>query len=178
MKKIPLHFNKESFDLNQELFIEKQNLIKQIKIEMKRLLQTDEKNIDYSSAKQFFLEKLAEQKKEVNTMNVSPEKLASLFDMDLTILESLENNFKKVAEVVEPSIESFTTYAETDVEITKYKLCADVIKLIGESQEYIQKIKPTNPRDFLAAFSPMLYWSINDEKLIPHPAFIKNNFDV
>jgi hypothetical protein len=52
MKKIPLHFNKEAFDLSQELFEEKQNIIKQIKIEMRRLLQTDEKNIDYSNAKQ------------------------------------------------------------------------------------------------------------------------------
>ena len=176
MKKIPLHFNKEAFDLTQELFEEKKNLIKQINIEMKRLLQTDEKNIDYSRAKQFFLDKLAEQKKEVNTMNVSPEKLADLFDMDSSVLESLEKNFEKVAEVVDPSIEAFTTYAETDDEITKHKLCADVIKLIGESQVYIQKIKPTNPRDFLAAFSPMLVWNINDEKLIPNPAFIKSTF--
>ena len=176
MKKIPLHFNKEAFDLTQDLFEEKQNLIKQIKIEMRRLLQTDEKNIDYSRAKQFFLDKLAEQKKEVNPMNVSPEKLAYLFDMNLSVLESLEKDFEKVAAVVEPSIESFTSYAETDNEIAKYKLCEDVIKFISESQSYIKKIKATNPRDFLAAFSPMLIWSINDEKLIPNPAFIKNTF--
>jgi hypothetical protein len=128
MKKIPLHFNKEAFDLTQDLFEEKQNLIKQIKIEMRRLLQTDEKNIDYSRAKQFFLDKLAEQKKEVNPMNVSPEKLAYLFDMNLSVLESLEKDFEKVAAVVEPSIESFTSYAETDDEISKYKL----LKLISK----------------------------------------------
>ncbi len=176
MKKIPLHFNKESFDLTQELFDEKQNLIKQIKAEMRRLLQTDEKNIDYSNAKQFFLDKLSEQKKEVNTMNVSPEKLAELFDMNLSVLESLERDFDRVAAIAEPKVDDFTTYAETEDEIAKYKLCTDVIKLIGESQSYILKIKPTNPRDFLAAFAPLLIWSITEEKLIPNPAFIKNVF--
>ena len=176
MKKIPLIFDKENFTKSQELFEEQQNLIKQINAEMKRLLLTDEKNIDYSNAKHFFLEKLAAQKKEVNTMNVSPEKLADLFDINLTTLESLERDFDRVAEVVEPTTEAFTTYAESNDEIAKYKLCNDVIKLIYDSQEYILKIKPSNPRDFLAAFSPMLFWDYNIEKLIPHPAFIKNTF--
>lgn len=179
MKKIPIYFNKSAFDNATEIFKQKTHIIKQMHLEFKKLLKTDENLvIDYTDAKQDFLNKLFEQKKEVNSLNVSAEKLADLLNLDTTHLEELQNEFRSVILSSEPSKDDFTTFAETDDEIEKFKLCAEIIKTAITAHETIKKLRPADMRNYLLPFAPLLIWNADESKLMPSPAFIKNSINV
>lgn len=179
MKKIPIYFNKSAFDNATEIFQQKTSIIKQINSEFKKLLKTDDTLIiDYSDLKKDFLSKLTEQKKEVNSLNLSGDKLAELLNLDTTHLDQLQTEIRSVILSSEPSKDNFTTFAETDAEIEKFKLCAEIIKTAITAHETIKKLRPADMRNYLLPFAPLIMWDPNESKLMPSHTFIKNSSNV
>jgi hypothetical protein len=177
MKKIPIEFNEQGFENAQKRFEQKTNIQKGIGVELKKLLHTDPEGngFDFGDAVNQFYALLEHQKKEVNTLNVSGEKLADLLGMNVRPLAELQNQFLKVKDAQQPQVEKFTTYAETEIEIQRFNDCIEAIKGINKIAPYITKSRGIFLQyPFLKCFSPLLVWNSKTLKFNPNPAFVKN----
>jgi hypothetical protein len=177
MKKIPIEFNNHAFENAQKRFEQKTNIQKGIGVELKKLLHTDPEGngFDFGDAVNQFYALLEQQKKEVNTLNVSGEKLADLLGMNVRPLEELQNQFLKVKDAEKPQVENFTTYAETETEIQRFNDCIEAIKGINKIAPYIAELKGSFLQyPFLQSFNPLLVWNNETLKFNPNPAFVKN----
>jgi hypothetical protein len=177
MKKIPIDFAKERFENAQKLFEQKTKIQKGIGDQLRKLLNTDPEGIEinFGDALNQFHALLEHQKKEVNTLNVSGEKLADLLGLNTNELVNLQQQFLKVKDAQQPKVENFTTYAETEIEIEKHNACIEAIKGINAIKIYITESRGGFLQyPFLKAFSPLLSWNPETLKFIPNPYFIKN----
>lgn len=173
MKKIPLHFRKESYDLKLQSYQRKLQLQKEIENEFKKTIEAPT-TIEYCDSLNCFYKMLEIQKKEQNSLGLTGEKLSELLSIDTSNIKQLQSEFIKLAMVENPSVEDFTTYAETTEEIEKYNMCIGLIKGINVAKNELQNIGTFNHFKIFKAFAPLLVWDSEELKFIPNNVFIKN----
>ncbi len=173
MKKIPLDFRKKEYDLKLQSYEQRNNLRKLIGKEISQLLgiePTDD--FDYSNTIKCFFSLLEQQKKAVNSLNLVGEKLAELLQIDLTKLKEFQTNYIKVQFAVLPSIEEFTRYAITEIEIARHSDCIALIKVIQPAKMHLDEYGSFNHTKIVRAFLPMLSFDDSTQKIVPNNEFI------
>lgn len=173
-KRIPINFRKEQYEARLQNFNQRISLQKLILNEIKKLTGADPIEVEFSEAVKSFYKILEVQKSDVNSLGLSGEKLSDLLGIDLRNLGELENEYKKVQLAELPSIEEFTTYAETPIEIQKYTDCIALIKAIQTAKLHLDGIGSFNYFKIYKAFLPMINWDSRLQKFEPNNQFIKN----
>ena len=136
-------------------------------------VKTEEFRLDMVS---YFLKQLGKEKKEFATLNIKPEKVADLLDINVRELQSLEalyNNavgsikFTKGKAEVDVSKETFTTYTETQKQNEELAVANDLINAIKKLQE----IRTVYPIHIVNSFGGFLnyhqgkqQWRLNTSK--------------
>ena len=136
-------------------------------------VKTEEFRLDMVS---YFLKQLGKEKKEFATLNIKPEKVADLLDInvrELASLEALYNNavgsikFTKGKAAVDVSKETFTTYTETQKQNEELAVANDLISAI----EKLQGIRTVYPIHIVNSFGGFLnyhqgkqQWRLNTSK--------------
>ena len=154
-KRIPINFRKELYDSRVNDFNNRIALQKLITNEIKKLTGADPIEIEFSEAIKSFYKILEVQKAEVNTLGLTGEKLSELLSIDLSNLNELQREYLKVRFAEVPSIEAFTTYADTPEEIEKYEACQILIKAIEVAKIHLDKIGNFNQYKIKKALLPM-----------------------
>ena len=174
-KRIPISFRKELYEAKLNDFNTRMSLQKLIKNEIKKLLGSEPIEIEFSDALKSFYLNLERVKSEVNTLGLKGDRLADLLGIDLINLKDLEREYRKVQLCEVPSIEAFTTYAETSDELAKYDACQTLIKAIEGAKIHLDKIGNFNAYKIKNALLPLLIY--NDELQIFEASnvFIKND---
>ena len=174
-KRIPIHFDKVKFDKLNELYWTKVGLQKKIEQEFKKLLaKPDMADIDYSNALDEFYKQLEFEKKEQNTLDLPGDKLAQLLSIDTTNITSLQSEYKKVKDAVQPSAEDLTTYDQTSEELQRHAVCIEVIKALVSAKPFTNNYY--NHVTINRMFNPLILWDANAMQYIPNHIFIKNYF--
>jgi hypothetical protein len=173
-KRIPINFRKELYDSRVNDFNNRIALQKLITNEIKKLTGADPIEIEFSEAIKSFYKILEVQKAEVNTLGLTGEKLSELLSIDLSNLNELQREFLKVRFAEMPSIEAFTTYAETPEEIEKYEACQTLIKAIDVAKIHLDKIGNFNYFKIKKALLPMLDYNDELQRFEQNNVFIKN----
>jgi len=168
----PIYFNEQAYNEHLKQFQSMIDTKKQMIKEFKKLLNSQLEPINFENIVDEFYSCLELQKKEVNTMNLKGNKLASLLDINISNLLALQSNYNRYS-VDEPRIEIYTTYAETPEELEKYNSCLDVIKAIDKAKIYTSPIGNLN--NILQAFNPMIGYNHAIQSFVPNVGFIKNN---
>ena len=149
-----------------------QDCINWVKYHIKEV-KTEEFRLDMVS---YFLKQLGKEKKEFATLNIKPEKVADLLDINVRELQSLEalyNNavgsikFTKGKAEVDVSKETFTTYTETQKQNEELAVANDLINAIKKLQE----IRTVYPIHIVNSFGGFLnyhqgkqQWRLNTSK--------------
>jgi hypothetical protein len=136
-------------------------------------VKTEEFRLDMVS---YFLKQLGKEKKEFATLNIKPEKVADLLDInvrELQTLEALYNNavgsikFTKGKAEVDVSKETFTTYTETQKQNEELAVANDLISAL----EKLQGIRTVYPIHIVNSFGGFLnyhqgkqQWRLNTSK--------------
>ena len=173
MKKIPLHFRKESYDLKLQSYQRKLQLQKEIEIEIKKTIEAPT-TIDYLDSLNCFYKMLEIQKESQNSLGLTGEKLSELLSIDTSKINQLQSEYTKLAMLENPSVDDFTTFAETPEEIQKYNDCIDLIKAIQTAKTYLDERGSFNYFKIYMAFLPMINWDSRLQKFEPNNQFIKN----
>jgi hypothetical protein len=174
-KRIPISFRKELYEAKLNDFNTRMNLQKLIKNELKKLLGSDPIDIECSEALKSFYLNLERVKAEVNSLGLKGNRLADLLGIDLSNLKDLEREYKKVQLCEVPSVEAFTTYAETEGELAKYDACQLLIKAFEVAKTHLDQIGSFNPYKVKNALLPMLIYNEDLQKFEPSNVFIKND---
>jgi hypothetical protein len=173
-KRIPINFRKELYDSRVNDFNNRIALQKLITNEIKKLTGADPIEIEFSEAIKSFYKILEVQKAEVNTLGLTGEKLSELLSIDLSNLNELQREYLKVRFAEVPSIEAFTTYADTPEEIEKYEACQILIKAIEVAKIHLDKIGNFNQYKIKKALLPMLDYNDELQRFEQNNVFIKN----
>jgi threonine synthase len=171
IKPIAIYFAEQEYKNHLKQFEAKKEIEKQIVKEFKKLLNSQLEPIDFENVIDEFYTCLELQKKEVNTMNLKGNKLASLLDIDVNRLLALQSQYNLLI-VDEPKAEYYTTYATKPEEIERYNVAMDVIKTINKAKAYTSNFG--NLTATLQAFSPMLNFSHLEQNYTPNIQFILN----
>ena len=171
-KQTPIYFDEQSYNQHlkehQAMLETKKQMIK----EFKKLLNSQLEPTNFENIVDEFYSCLELQKKEVNTMNLKGNKLASLLDINVSNLLALQSRYN-LNTIVEPTTEQYTTYATTSEELEKYNICLEVIKAIDKAKKYTLSIGNLNT--MTQAFSPMIGFNHLTQSFVPNVGFIKNN---
>jgi hypothetical protein len=174
-KRIPISFRKELYEAKLNNFNTRMDLQKLIKNELKKLLGSEPIDIECSEALKSFYLNLERVKSEVNTLGLKGDRLADLLGIDLTNLKDLEREYRKVQLCEVPSVEAFTTYAETPDELEKWDACQLLIKAFEVAKIHIDKQGAFNHYKVRNALLPMLIFNDHLQKFEPSNVFIKND---
>ena len=112
--------------IKKEIFIDKQNFAKDLekyssKIETEKAIKCAVKNIlpKYKVTDKFydnvilnFYEAVASAYKSQNTMNIKPQQLLKILDIDTTEIERLSAKYNSLKDFKTPTIDAYITYAE------------------------------------------------------------------
>ena len=142
MKKIPLEFRKKEYDLKLQSYEQKNNLRKLIGKEISQLL------------------------------GIDPSDDFELLQIDLTKLKEFQTNYIKVQFAVLPSIEEFTRYAITEIEIAWHSDCIALIRAIQPAKMHLDEYGSFNHTKIVRAFLPMLSFDDSTQKIVPNNEFI------
>ena len=169
MKKIPLEFRKLQYDLKMATYKNRLELEKSV-IKEVRLLSGDWPiDFDFTNILSSFFGLLEVQKKKQNSLGLSGEKLAELLAINTENLKALQSQYEATNGAVEPKVEDFTIYAETETEIAKYNDCITLLKAIQGSKNHFDNY---NAFKVFRVLQPML--SIDDnQNIVPNIQFIK-----
>jgi hypothetical protein len=174
-KRIPIHFDKVKFDKLNELYWTKVGLQKKIEQEFKKLLaKPDMTDIDYSNALDEFHKQLELEKKEQNSLHLTGDRLAQLLSIDTTNIASLQVDYAKVKDAVQPSAEDLTTYAQTSEELHRHAVCIEVIKALVSAKPFTNNYY--NHVTINRMFNPLILWDPSAMQYIPNYLFIKDYF--
>jgi hypothetical protein len=124
----------------------------------------------------YFLRQLGKEKKEFAQLQIRPEKVADLLDIntaELSRLEAIYNNsigsikFTKDKAEVDVSKETFKTYTETQKQNDELEIANDLINAI----ERLQKVRTVYPVQIISSFGGFLNyhqgtqkWKLNTSK--------------
>lgn len=172
-KPIAIYFAEQEYKNHLKQYEAKKELEKQIVKEFRKLLNSQLEPLNYENVIDEFYTCLELQKKEVNTMNLKGNKLASLLDIDVNRLLTLQSQYNLII-VDEPKEENYTTYATKPEEIERYNVAMDVVKTINKAKPYTSSIG--NLTATLQAFAPMLNFSHLEQNYTPNIQFILNTY--
>ena len=165
--------DKHSFARELEVYTNKIESQKRIKKEVRKYLPK------YKIEKTFFNDvinnfnsALLKEYEKQNTLNLSAEKLAMLLDFDLTELKKYSSVYDKLKSVKSPSIDTFTTYAETDTELKKLSALENLINAI-ERVTVDTGIK-AYPIEIERAFRRIITYNIRTNKYEINHRYIKD----
>jgi len=168
-KKIALQFNKKQYDLKMATYKSRLELEKNIIKEVSLLTGEWPIDFDFTNVLNSFYGLLEVQKKKQNSLGLSGEKLAELLSINTTILKSLQLQYDATQGATEPNVEDHTIYALTNLEISRYNDCINLIKAIKSAEKHIVY----NHHKIYMALKPML--SVGDNySLVPDIQFIKS----
>ena len=169
MKKIPLKFNKNTYDLKMATYKNRLELEKSIIKEISFLLGEWPIDFDFTNVLSTFFGLLEVQKNKQNSLNLSGEKLSELLSINTANLKILQLQYEATDGATEPNVEDHTIYAETETEVAKYNDCVSLIKAIKSAEKHIVY----NHHKLYMAFKPIL--AIGDNySLVPDIEFIKS----
>jgi len=158
-----------------ESYWAKVGLQKKIEQEFKKLLaKPDMADIDYSNALDEFYKQLELEKKEQNTLHLTGDKLAQLLSIDTTNIASLQSEYKKVKDAVQPNADDHTTYAETSEELHRHAVCIEVIKALVSAKPFTNHYY--NHVTINRMFNPLISWDSSAMQYVPNYLFIKDYF--
>jgi len=169
MKKIPLEFRQSQYDIKMTTYKKRLELEKSIIKEISLLTGEWPIDFDFTNVLSSFFGLLEVQKKKQNSLGMSGEKLAELLAINTENLKALQSQYEATNGAVEPNIEDFTIYAETETEIARYNDSVMLIKSIEASKKYIIY----NHHKIFMALKPMICVGEN-QKLVPDIQFIKS----
>ena len=158
-------FNKKQSDYNRKKTIEKN-----IRFVVKKLTKQLTNSEFYKDIPTNFYKAIEKAYKDSNPMNLKGEKLVELLEVDTTELFKLNNDYQQVKNAVEPSLTSFTIYAETSEEIAKYNACNDLIDACKTMDLYI-KVFPFNIQQ---ATKNAVKWDMGKNQLVVNHHWIKD----
>ena len=169
-KRVPLEFRKLQYDLKMATYKNRLELEKSI-IKEVRLLSGDWPiDFDFTNILSSFFGLLEVQKKKQNSLNLSGEKLAELLAINTENLKALQIQYEAINGAVEPNVEDFTIYAETETEIARYNDCITLLKAIQSSKNHFDNY---NAFKIFRVLQPIL--SIDDNQtIVPNIQFIKS----
>jgi hypothetical protein len=173
IKPIAIYFAEQEYKNHLKKFEAKKEIEKQITKEFKKLLNSQLDPANFENVIDDFYSCLEIQKKEVNTMNLKGNKLASLLDIDVNRLLSLQSQYNLLI-VDEPKEEDYTTYATQPEEIERYNIAMEVIKTINKAKPYTST--NGNLIATINAFAPMINFSHREQNYQPNIQFILKTF--
>jgi len=160
VKRKIVHVNKDEFEKAVKRYAEKIECEKNIKKEVKKLLPKYRvTNKFFEDVETNFYNALAETYKDKNAMNIKPRKLATLLELDTNMLEVFAIAYRPLMQYNSPSIEQYTTYAETEDELKKHSVCEKLLKTIKE----IQKVGKVYPSEVERAFGRILIYNLRTQ---------------
>ena len=133
----------DGFNREQSSYNKKKQLEQNIRFVVKKLTKQLTNSEFYKDIPTNFYKAIEKAYKDSNPMKLKGEKLVELLEVDTTELFKLNNDYQQVKNAVEPSLTSFTIYAETRGEIAKYNACNDLIEACKTMEMYI-KLFPFN----------------------------------
>ena len=172
-KQTPIYFDEQSYNQHVKQFHSMLETKKQMVKEFKKLLNSQLEPTNYENIVDEFYTCLELQKKEVNTMNLKGNKLASLLDINVNNLLTLQSAYN-LNQTQEPNPDDYTTFATTTDEIERFNACLDVIKVIDRVKKFILP-QQGNLSSTTQAFHPMIGYNHATQSYVPIVAFIKNN---
>ena len=104
------------------------------------------------------------------------EKLAELLELDLSNLKRFNEVFSKLKTVVSPSEETFTTYAETEEELTRLKQCEKLIETIYDVE--LKTGVKSYPFDVMKAFRRILNFNVRTNKYEANTYWVKTGKNI
>ena len=143
VEKKEIFVDTEGFNREQSSYNKKKQLEQNIRFVVKKLTKQLTNSEFYKDIPTNFYKAIEKAYKDSNPMKLKGEKLVELLEIDTTELFKLNNDYQQVKNAVEPSLTSFTIYAETREEIAKYNACNDLIEACKTMEMYI-KLFPFN----------------------------------
>lgn len=170
--------------IKKEIFIDKQNFAKDLekyssKIETEKAIKCAVKNIlpkyrvtdkFYDNVMLNFYEAVASAYKSQNTMNIKPQQLLKILDIDTTEIERLSAKYNSLKDFKTPTIDAYTTYAENEKELKKLATCEKLLNTINSIADEV-KIYPI---DLEKAFSRIILFNIRTNKFEYNWRWIKD----
>ncbi len=173
IKKKAVYIDKHSFAKSVEVYSNKLTAMQNIKKEVKKHISNA--HIDdkfYKDVMKNFFEMLLAKYKKQNTLNLRGEKLADLLEIDLSNLKKFSAMYDKLKGVQSPTEDSFTTYAETDEELSKLDATEKLVNMIKEINE-VCGIR-AYPFEVCSGFKNIIQYDIRTDEYKPNWRWIKN----
>ena len=130
----------------------------------------------YDNVMDNFYKALLHKYQKENTLNLKAEKLAELLELDLSNLKRFNEVYTKLRTVVSPSEETFTTYAETEEELTRLKQCEKLIETIYDVE--LKTGVKAYPFDVMKAFRRILNFNVRTNKYEANTYWVKTGKNI
>jgi hypothetical protein len=167
MDKILIYFNNEGYTSALKRFHQKENAFLRIGII------TDELglfiNPDETDFKDAILKAIAEKYKKQNTLNLAPEKLIQLMDIDLKEFYLSVDVYESLKHLQEPDKEKYSTYITTDEQKNRWELANELRNVFENAKTIAPFLKP---HAMIRHLYPM--FTFNSSELNINPDFILN----
>jgi len=161
--------DKEGFNKAQAQFNHKKQLEFDIRKLVKELTKLVPSKEFYKNIPMNFYKLVERAYKGANPMSLSGDKLCMLMDIPTAELFDLDRQYQAVRTAAEPSLVSYTIYAESEDELAKYDACMKVIEACGELDKHI-KVFPFNIQQ---ATKNAIQFNLSKNKLVVNHNWIK-----
>jgi hypothetical protein len=154
MDKILVDFNQIDFDNALNKFKQKEDAFLKIGLITESLglfIRPDE--TDYREA---ILKAVAEKYKKQNTLNLTPEKLIHLKEIDLKEYYSCVDVYESLKHLQEPDKEKYSTYITTEAQKERWEVANELKNAFDKAKAVAPFIKPES---FIARLHPMFTFS-------------------
>ena len=152
-----IYVDKSAFEKALSRYTKKKEVEQKIKAEVKKLLPKYRITTKFfNDVENNFYDALAECYKDKNAMNIKPRKLATLLDLNTRMLEVLAIAYRPLMKVQSPTIDQYTTYAETKEELEKLAVCEKLLKTINAIGSNVK----IYPNELERAFSRVLIFNL------------------